>query len=1773
MESDLVALCAELERLFELDDLKKMSRDVLGLDPEALGGSGAKGSFVKALTRRCVESDAVVALCDAMAAARDGIDPRVVELRSHGMRGDDELELGDAFGPYLILRRLGRGRLGSVYLARRDDEDVRLKVLRREATYDRVGLQRFLAASRLVGSVDHHGLPGPVSAGEIDGRFYVAHRYVEGQTLAARVAKTGAVHVEEARDLLQGILDALGELHGKRLVHGSLRLENVLVGTNAEGDDVIVLLDAGAYHLTVAPGPANGRSDRLASIGSYKAMSPEQIEGRLPDPKSDLYSFGAVLYELLTGRPVFEGQSAAEAFMAHLTREPRLPSRVAPTGWAGPDVDDLVTQLLNKTPSYRPVDTLAVSSALDALGTESAPEELIPDEELEERVSALLGDPSNAMKEEKLAAALREGGSAERIAEAFKLAANMLDADAGPDQLAGLERLLGRAAKLYATNLKDPESAEPLYAQLAELRPEDGEVARNLERLRRHLGKHEEIVESLLAQTEAEEDRVKKAALWATIGRVYTNDLKDPEQGLVAFTQSFCEDPTPAAALEVERQTKSGTAWEDVLSACNDAADEDRPAVSQQALMLQMARWYESKMARADLALPFYSRVLAQDPNHDGALEGVCNTYRKAQQWSELGSALLVRADAPRTSPALARDLRVEAAELLENKLGAGDAARDLYERVLEDDPTHEKAGKALVAMYEQAGDFPRFVKALEARASAFRGKERQNALFRIAEATELYLKDLPEAIRRYELVVAEDPAHQDALRGLDRCYSQAGRFRDLVKNLEQQIAAAATPRQKIILWERIAAVWDEEFLDHTKAAAAWENVLDLDAEHDAALTNLARHYRALERWNDVVLIYERHLELLRGDRARQIETALGLGRVLADGLRVPERAIAAYERALSLDPDNSEALEALARLRVNTGEHSGAVSAIEQLAYKAVGPAERAEHFIRAAQILEARGDYDGAIERYKLAVEANPKDRSAPLILRAAYVARGDVNAAAELLEQEIKQTDGEATRAKLAGEMAALCRDRLKNDTRAETWAKIALSLDPTNLDALRVMGEVAFDASRFVEAVRYFEQVGNRTDALTPADAVRVLFSYSESLVKNGAGAKALEVAQQLLQAAPDQPNVVARVSELVFEHGDPQTSFDVHWQLKYRLGEDAPDEARARVLYRLGESARRVGDLGAAEAPLEEAATLDTSSTLALKALVQLYSARENWDLAIRTLYRKLDAEDGDGRVQVLLDIGDIAAEKLNDPSYAAKSYLTALGERPNDRRVLNKLMQLYSAEKDWDRLVKVVLKLADFVDDDKQKAKYLHTAGRIAWKEMGDPKLGSQLLGRAMELDPDNDNAVKDGVDVHTAANNADALKDALKRQVKLASDAGDHPQMLRSLTTLAELYLRRFKRLDQAIAVYEAAQEIDPDDVDRQEILARLYASDTANYRDKAIQAQLDIIGRDPFRPDAHKALRVLHTEAKRPDAAWCACQALYVLGQADKDEERFYLRMRSEEGVSAKSRLTEPDFHASIVHKNADSLLTALFTVIQPAVMAARAKSLEQLGFGPDLLIDPSRGQFASAQIIPYVADVLGQPCPPLFQNPDDLGELSFVHASHPSIVIGTAIIGVALPVQTVSFMAARHLTFYRQGLYVRQLVPTTTGLKAWLFAAMRLMSPQFPVPPDIQGPVQEAVMALDRFITGGPRDHLARVVSKLVQEGTALDLRRWVNGVDLSADRAGLLMSDDLATAVEVIRAADPASSSVPQSERVEDIFKYAVSEQYLTARKALGISIGS
>ncbi len=1765
---ELEVLRAELERLFELDELMQLSQDVLGFDPEAVGGTATLGAFAGALVGHCLDVDALAALTDALAVTKPNIDRRIQVLNDI-VPVDGELKPGDKLEEYTIVRKLGDGRLGTTYVARRDGREVRLKVLHRESTRDRRGVHRYLTLTRLVGQIAHPNLPKLVEATYLQGRYVVVHEHVEGQALSTRIGRTGPMHINEARPLLEALAQALDAIHAAGLAHGDVSLDNVVTYRTSDGNQAVLLHDAGSDRLRSRV--AKNRVGLSSTGGSPKTVSPEQIQGADADARSDVYSFGAVAYEVLSGKPAFSGDVLQTAF-GHLRDLPAAPSTVAPRGWVTREIDDFVLELLSKEPASRPQSARELLAELQKLGRGAGRAEgAISDEEVEALEQALLGDATNPEAALALESAIERGAKADRIAQALNFAASIIDDDDDRDRK---RSLLFRAARLYETSKETLDRAETAYEQLLELDPNDDVAVAGLEEVRRRAGKFEELLEMLLGRAEAAPSPAERARLMSEIGRIYAREVDDHEQAVVAFTQALCDDPTnDTYAHEIERFAgTSENTWGEVLGSLGEASQN--PALSTEvrnSILLRAGDWYRNKVSRPDLALPCLQAVLATEPGNERALLSLTEVYRKSLQWAELGMVLTRRADAAAT-PALARDLRTESAEILEKQMGDIGGARSVYEQVLSEDPTHVKASDALARIYDKAGDFDTLVRLLQQRASAQRGAEQLRTLCRVAEIYEDRLGNQEEAVRRYQEALKLDPSSLDVLRGLENVYSKAGKYKELLETLEQQIALAATPKQRIALFERMAAVYEEEFLDHEKAAAVLERALAADPGRVSAMASLVRFYRVLGRWDEASKLYERQLQLVE-EPAERVSLGMAWGRVLTEQIGSPDRAAHAYELVLQVDAEHAGALEALAKLRESSGDADAALEAILALADQASTPEARAEQYVRAAKLLEDRGDRDGAIDNYKHALDANPKDKGAAIALRAAYVARGDVNSAVDLIEREMERTEGERAQAKLGGELARILHERLGDDLRAETVAKKAVGLDPGNVDALLVLGDIAFEDQRYVEASAHLGRLADRAESLGHDQAVRILVRYVDALSKSGSTEKALAPMDTLLRLAPDNAEALARVAQVTFEHGSAKRAAELLTDYLERFGSYLPDDSRAIACYRLGEALRRAGNLDGAIPHLEEACDLDPTYAAPLVSLAQLHTTRENWPEVIRTKTRHLDVASGDDRVQLLVDIGELAMSKLGDRTQATKSYVAALEERPDDRKLLTKLMQLYSEEKDWNKLVEVVLKLADFVDEPAQKVKYLHTAAMVTARQVGDTAQAAMYFRQVLDLEPRNVKALEEFITLEKDAGDFRGVEELLQRRLVLAEAADDTAGQIATLDQLAELYETRLGEPERAIQALEAALEKDPESKARTDKLAALYETDAGAYAERAVALQERLLAQNPYRQEAYKALRKIYTSSRDADASWALCQVLTVLQLAEPDEERFYGRMRAETAAAAQEAFSEEDWALRIMHPSANPLLTAVFALIEPAVVAARAQRIEQLGFLPEHRIDPSQHHAPLAQTLYYAAGVLGMQVPVVYENPNDPGGLSFLSVAEPSLVLGQVGMSAEVPAQVAAFVAARQLAYFRPGMYLRHFIQTGTGLKSWLFAAIKLTSPQFPIGPDLEGPVTEALAALKATLSPQVKEHLNSVVSKLIQSGTPLDLKKWVAAVDLTADRAGFIVAHDLDTAVQVVRASEEGSAGLPNQERFKELVLFASSAKYFAMRRRLGIAVDS
>jgi YVTN family beta-propeller protein len=274
------------------------------------------------------------------------------------------LRVGTELLGYRIERVLGRGGMGVVYLAHQLalERMVALKLLAPELAADEHFRERFLNESRLAASLDHPSIVTVIDAGEVDGRLYIAMRYVEGTDLRHRLESEAPLEPGLAVSLLAPIADALDAAHARGLVHRDVKPSNVLL--DQEGH--VYLADFGVAR----PVSEGGLVEQSHFTASIEYVSPEQIAGAPVGPTADVYSLGCVLYECLTGQSPFRDESLIAVLWGHVNDTPTPASERRPELPAA--IDAVLEKALAKAPAERyPTCGELVSTARGALGLDA----------------------------------------------------------------------------------------------------------------------------------------------------------------------------------------------------------------------------------------------------------------------------------------------------------------------------------------------------------------------------------------------------------------------------------------------------------------------------------------------------------------------------------------------------------------------------------------------------------------------------------------------------------------------------------------------------------------------------------------------------------------------------------------------------------------------------------------------------------------------------------------------------------------------------------------------------------------------------------------------------------------------------------------------------------------------------------------------------------------------------------------------------------------------------------------------------------------------------------------------------------------------------------------------------------------------------------------------------------------------------------------------------------------------------------------------------------
>jgi serine/threonine protein kinase len=280
---------------------------------------------------------------------------------------------GIRLGPYEISAPLGAGGMGEVYRARdtRLGRDVAIKVLPSAFSADAERLQRFEQEARAAAALNHPNILAVFDIGAHDGAPYIVSELLEGETLREQIS---GLPVRKAIDYAVQIAHGLAAAHGKGIIHRDLKPENIFITT----DRRVKILDFGLAKLTQAEPVATAVSALPTTpphtqvgvvLGTIGYMAPEQVRGLAADHRADIFAFGTILYEMLTGQRAFQGDTAMDTMTAILKEDPadlNVTARHIPPG-----LERIVGRCLEKNPSARFQTASDLAFALEGLSAHS----------------------------------------------------------------------------------------------------------------------------------------------------------------------------------------------------------------------------------------------------------------------------------------------------------------------------------------------------------------------------------------------------------------------------------------------------------------------------------------------------------------------------------------------------------------------------------------------------------------------------------------------------------------------------------------------------------------------------------------------------------------------------------------------------------------------------------------------------------------------------------------------------------------------------------------------------------------------------------------------------------------------------------------------------------------------------------------------------------------------------------------------------------------------------------------------------------------------------------------------------------------------------------------------------------------------------------------------------------------------------------------------------------------------------------------------------------
>jgi golgin subfamily B member 1 len=1328
-------------------------------------------------------------------------------------------------------------------------------------------------------------------------------------------------------------------------------------------------------------------------------------------------------------------------------------------------------------------------------------------------------------------------------------------------------------ARIIEEKLEEPRRAIEPYGRILEVSPLHVRAFEKMEEIFTEHEKWDRLIQMYSNRLNFAAEIAEQVVLMHKAAAIYEEKLEQPENAFQVMQRAFATDySNDETAKHLERLASITNGWNDLLTACNQVLQSIQDKKTQVNLCLKIGKWYADELGHPEYAIAYYQQVLQLDTDNVAALKLMGQLYRGTKQWAELVE-VLGRAVAAEDDPEKKKAVYVELGQIYEEYLNDQPEARKAYKQALDIDPGLEAALNALERMFAAAQNWRELIPVLRRKLEVLQEPEQIVATrLRIAGILEDNLQDAPAAIEEYRKNLEVEPGNMLSLKGLERLFSKASQWQDLLDVLEMELEYVTSERERIELLTRIAAMLEEEFLSPDKAIPKFEQILEIDPGHESSLVALERLYRQSRRWQDLIATLERHVSAVH-DRDARIALHNNIGVIYATELNDTDRAMDAYRAMLDIDPEHIDALDQLSRLQTKSEDWSAAHDTLKRLANSVSETERKVDLYYRLGKLNEENlMDRGTAIEHFRSALDLNPGHLASLEALRKIHLDEGEWLAASRVLEAEQEHTDNARKKSSLQFELGELSRRRLADEEVGIRWFEKSLESDPDNQKAAEPLVDVYVEREKWKDAEKLLDMLLRTGGKREPGEMQPLQRKLGLVADKLGNLEKALKAYQTAYDSDTGHLPTLLALADVLFRQSEWDKAFKLYQMVLVHHRESQGKDEIVEIFYRLGRIKAEVQERRKALNMYDKALEIDPTHKPTLLQVVALHEEQKNFEQVIHFKKVLVDSTPNDDeKFQLLVEIGDIWHDKLKNPQKAIASYTEGSELKPDNRPVLHKLLPLYQSTKQWPKVVEIIGRVAGMEEDPDKKGRLYYGMAVIFRDEIKSADDAVDYFNRSLDASLENLKSFEAVDRILTQKKDWKELERNYRKMLHRIGGKGMKDLEINLWHFLGEIYRSRMGQFDTAAEAFKMASSLDPDNVLRHEILAELYMKMPERLNDAVAEHQ-ELIRKNPYRVDSYKALRKLYFDNRQYDKAWCLCATLAFLKKADPEEQQFFEQYRTRGTIRAQARLDNETWVKNLFHNDESVFIGKIFELVTRAIRTGRVQQIKAFGLKKTQKRPPNDTLTISKTFF-YAAQVINLPVvPELYVQDDKAGGLNFALTDPMASACGASLLSGYSP-QDLLFIVTKHLSYYRPEHYIRWVLPTQAELKLLLVAALKIGAPDFNLPEDKSGVLAQNVAVLRQSLSAMEAENLGKVVKRFIKSGEQADVKKWVRGLELTACRAGFLLANDLETAAKMIQAETGGVDDIPPKEKIKELVLFSVSEEYFKLRESLGIVIGS